>query len=115
MKEFENKILEFPLGEPRLISKIRQKIKKPNIASARLKGEKLENHGIFDGDYIVFDLNAEIKAGSLAFLKLDGNLCAFIVREITDETVILESNRSYEYSRSRVEFCGKVIRIERDL
>jgi len=89
-------------------------VKNPSVVSVQLTGQNLESHGIFDGDFLVFDFNAEIKAKCFAMIWRNDDYECYMVESITAKRVCLK-NDIRRVSVKPSEILGRVIRLERGL
>lgn len=99
----------------RLVSEVRN-TKKPqsNFACATLAGNCFESFGFRKGDIVIFDRDSnDIGNGDLAIVNYQGQEVAFMVY-FDGDNVILHGEKVEIFDRSKVEFVGRVVRMERD-
>ncbi len=81
---------------------------------ATLVGDCYNHLGFFEDDIVIIEKDALVRHGDLAAVKYQGQLVVFLVYFVEDK-VILHGKKIEIFERSKVEFVGRVIRMERDL
>lgn len=81
--------------------------------SATLAGDCYKHLGFFDGDFVIVEKDALVRHGDFGLIKYEGQQVVFRVYFDGDK-VILHGEKIEIFERSKVEFVGRVIRMERD-
>lgn len=106
--------LFFPIGSLGVIPVKAEKLKNPSEAKVQLSNQNLESHGIFSGDFLIFDFNEKAKLNSFVMLWRDSDYECWFVERVNKTRVRLSNDRR-EISVKPSDILGRVIRVERDL
>jgi hypothetical protein len=91
-------------------------LKNPSRTSVQIAGQSLESFGIRDGDFLIFDFDAEVKINSFAAIWNDNDYRFFFVESVTAKKIRLTNDELKKtVRRSEIYLLGRVIKMERDL